>query len=67
MKHRVIIINTSRGALIDTKAVLDGILSHKIHAVCLDVYEDESKLFFLINQIIFCMMIHWQGFCQCQM
>jgi D-lactate dehydrogenase len=46
MKKGVVIINTSRGALIDTDALLDGIKSRKIGAACLDVYEEESDFFF---------------------
>ncbi len=46
LKSGVIIINTSRGALIDTKVLLDGIKSRRIGGACLDVYEEESELFF---------------------
>ncbi|MBQ9112498.1 MAG: 2-hydroxyacid dehydrogenase [Clostridia bacterium] len=46
LKKGVVIINTSRGALIDADALLDGIKSRKIGATCLDVYEEESDLFF---------------------
>lgn len=46
MKKGVVIINTSRGALIDTDALLDGIKSRHIGAACLDVYEEESDIFF---------------------
>ena len=46
MKKGVVIINTSRGALIDTDALLEGIKSRKIGAACLDVYEEESDVFF---------------------
>lgn len=46
MKKGVTVINTSRGALIDTEALLAGIKSRKIGAACLDVYEEESELFF---------------------
>ncbi len=45
-KKGVIILNTSRGALIDTEALLEGIKSRKIGAACLDVYEEESDFFF---------------------
>ncbi|WP_206869595.1 D-isomer specific 2-hydroxyacid dehydrogenase family protein [Clostridium zeae] len=44
MKNQVIIINTARGALIDTNALLDGIESGKIGAVALDVIENEAGL-----------------------
>ena len=40
------IVNTGRGALIDTVDVIDAIKSHQIGALALDVYEEESKLFF---------------------
>ena len=46
LKKGVAIINTSRGGLIDAEALLDGIKSRKIGAACLDVYEEESELFF---------------------
>jgi D-lactate dehydrogenase len=46
VKRGVVIINTSRGALIDAEALLSGIKSRKIGAACLDVYEEESELFF---------------------
>ena len=46
MKKGVYIINTSRGALIDADALLDGIKARKVGAACLDVYEEESDLFF---------------------
>ncbi len=45
-KKGVIILNTSRGALIDTEALLEGIKSRKVGAACLDVYEEESDVFF---------------------
>ena len=45
--HRgVIIINTSRGALVDAEALLKGIKSRQVGAACLDVYEEESEFFF---------------------
>lgn len=45
-KEGVIIINTSRGGLVDAEALLNGIKSRKVGAACLDVYEEESDLFF---------------------
>ena len=42
----MVILNTSRGALIDADALLEGIKSRKIGAACLDVYEEESDIFF---------------------
>ena len=46
LKKGAVIINTSRGALIDAEALLEGIKSRKIGAACLDVYEEESDIFF---------------------
>lgn len=46
MKKGVVLINTSRGALIDTEALVEGIKDRKIGAACLDVYEEESNVFF---------------------
>lgn len=48
-KKGVVIINTSRGALVDAEALLSGIKSRKVGAACLDVYEEESELFFEDN------------------
>jgi len=48
-KKGVVIINTSRGALVDAEALLAGIKSRKVGAACLDVYEEESDLFFEDN------------------
>lgn len=45
-KKGVVLINTSRGALVDAEALLEGIKQRKIGAACLDVYEEESELFF---------------------
>jgi len=46
MKNGVMLINTSRGGLIDTKAVIQGLKSKKIAYLGLDVYEEEGDLFF---------------------
>lgn len=46
MKKGVYLINTSRGALIDSEALLEGIKQRQIGAACLDVYEEESDIFF---------------------
>ena len=46
MKDGVIIVNTSRGALINASALLKGILSRKIGGACLDVYEEETDIFY---------------------
>ena len=45
-KKGVVIINTSRGALVDAEALLNAIKSRKVGAACLDVYEEESDFFF---------------------
>ena len=45
-KRGVILLNTSRGALVDAEALVAGIKSRKVGAACLDVYEEESDHFF---------------------
>lgn len=54
MKSGVMLINTSRGALIDTRAVIDALKSGHIGYLGLDVYEEEADLFFedLSNRVI---------------
>ena len=54
MKPGAMVINTSRGALIDSSAVIDGLKDGRIGAVGLDVYEEEADLFFedLSDQVI---------------
>ena len=49
MKKGVYIVNTSRGALIDAPALIDGLLSKKIAGVGLDVYEEEEGLYYEDN------------------
>ncbi|OGI11187.1 MAG: hydroxyacid dehydrogenase [Candidatus Margulisbacteria bacterium GWF2_35_9] len=46
MKQGVMLINTSRGQLVDTKALIQGLKSGKIGSAGLDVYEEESEYFF---------------------
>lgn len=46
MKKGVIILNTSRGALLDTKAVVRALKSEHIGGLAIDVYEQEEGLFF---------------------
>jgi D-lactate dehydrogenase len=46
MKRGVMIINTSRGALVDTLAAIDGLKNGTIGYLGLDVYEEEEDLFF---------------------
>ncbi len=45
-RRGVVILNTSRGALVDAEALLAAIKSRKVGAACLDVYEEEADLFF---------------------
>jgi D-lactate dehydrogenase len=54
MKPGVMLVNTSRGALMDTEAVIVGLKSGQVGYVALDVYEQEADLFFedLSNEII---------------
>lgn len=46
MKTGVMLINTSRGGLIDTNALIDALKEGRVGAVGLDVYEEEQGLFF---------------------
>ncbi|MBI9101107.1 MAG: 2-hydroxyacid dehydrogenase [Spirochaetales bacterium] len=46
MKEGVMLINTSRGHLIDTKSLIKGLKSGKIGSAGLDVYEEEANYFF---------------------
>jgi D-lactate dehydrogenase len=54
MKEGVTLINTSRGQLVDTRAVIDGLKRGRVGRVGLDVYEEEGDLFFedLSNRVI---------------
>ncbi|MDX1520016.1 MAG: 2-hydroxyacid dehydrogenase [Anaerolineae bacterium] len=54
MKDGAMLINTSRGALIDTQAAIDALKSGKLGYLGLDVYEEEADLFFedLSNKVI---------------
>lgn len=54
MKKGVMIINTSRGGLVDTEALIQGLKSKKVGYAGLDVYEEESEYFFedYSNEII---------------
>jgi D-lactate dehydrogenase len=54
MKPGVILVNPSRGGLVDTEAVIEGLKSKRIGALGMDVYEHEEDLFFedLSNEII---------------
>ncbi len=46
LKDGVLLVNTSRGALIDTAAVIEGLKAGKIGGMAIDVYEEEGDLFF---------------------
>jgi D-lactate dehydrogenase len=46
MKPGVMLLNTSRGGLIDTKALIQALKSGRIGAAGLDVYEEEEGIFF---------------------
>jgi D-lactate dehydrogenase len=54
MKPGAMLINTSRGALVDTRAVIEALKSGRIGALGLDVYEEEENLFFedFSNEVI---------------
>ena len=46
MKQGVLLVNTSRGGLIETNALIQGLISGKLAGVGLDVYEEEDGVFF---------------------
>ena len=46
MKQGAMLINTSRGPLIDTEALVECLKSGKLRGAALDVYENEEKYFF---------------------
>ena len=46
MKDGVVLINTSRGGLVNSHALLDGVKSKKIGSTALDVYEEEAEVFY---------------------
>ena len=46
MKQGVYLVNTSRGALIDTDALIEGLVAGKFGGVGLDVYEEEEGIFY---------------------
>jgi D-lactate dehydrogenase len=54
MKDGVMLINTGRGALIDSRALIKGLKKGRIGAAGLDVYEEESEYFFedFSNEVI---------------
>lgn len=54
LKPGVMIVNTSRGGLIDASALIDGLKSGRVGSVALDVYEEEGDVFFedLSNNVL---------------
>jgi len=46
VKPGMMLVNTGRGALVDTQAVIEGLKSGRIGSLALDVYEEEAPLFF---------------------
>lgn len=46
MKPGAMLVNTSRGALVDTLAVIEALKSRQLGSLAIDVYEQESQLFF---------------------
>ena len=46
MKDGVVILNTSRGGLVNSEDLIQGLKSGKIGAACLDVYEEEGEVFY---------------------
>ena len=46
MKRGVMLVNTSRGALVDSRALISGLKSGQVGSAALDVYEEEEGLFF---------------------
>ncbi|TFG71515.1 MAG: 2-hydroxyacid dehydrogenase, partial [Flavobacteriales bacterium] len=46
MKKTAVLINTSRGPIVDTKALIETLSNHGLGAYCTDVYEKEKGVFF---------------------
>lgn len=45
MKDGVVLINVSRGELVDTDALIDAVESEKVGALAMDVFEDEGGIY----------------------
>jgi len=46
MRPHALVVNTSRGALIDTPAIIEALKSRRLGGLAIDVYEEEERLFF---------------------
>ena len=46
MKSEVMLVNTSRGAVVDTRAIIQALKAKRIGSLAMDVYEEEAHLFF---------------------
>ncbi len=46
MRPDALVVNTSRGALIDTPAIIDALKAGRLRGLAIDVYEEEERLFF---------------------
>lgn len=67
MKDGVILLNTSRGMLIESEALLEALRNGKIAAAGLDVYEEETAFSLKISQKIFTVTSCFLSCCPCQM
>jgi len=65
MKDNAMLVNTSRGALVDTPALIEALKMRKLAALAIDVYEQEGPLFFqdrsfeIIDDEVFQRLIHF--------